>query len=116
MSEDEHIRTKEDVEARRDPVSPGNGPEVLIRPDERAGAEQGDSGTVPVDENERPWQRGIALSYRHKSVLAVPVDIQTAKLPRWRPRSVGDAGSASQDARVTTSSTSPTTPSATAPA
>ncbi len=32
MSEDEHVRTKEDLEARRDPVSPGNGPEVLIRP------------------------------------------------------------------------------------
>ena len=34
MSEDEHVRTKGDLEARRDPVSPGNGPEVLIRPDE----------------------------------------------------------------------------------
>ncbi len=97
MSEDEHVRTKEDLEARRDPVSPGNGPEVLTRPDERSGAEQNDSKTVPVDDDERPWRRGIALTYRHRSVLAVPVDIQTAELPRWRPRSVGDAGRASQD-------------------
>ena len=37
MSEDEHVRTKEDLEARRDPVSPGNGPEVLIRPDRALG-------------------------------------------------------------------------------
>jgi hypothetical protein len=28
MSEDEHVLTREDLEARRDPVSPGNGPEV----------------------------------------------------------------------------------------
>ena len=97
MSEDEHVRTKEDLEARRDPVSPGNGPEVLIRPDQRSGAEQDDSETVPVDGDERPWRRGIALTYRHRSVLAVPVDIQTAELPRWRPRSVGDAGRASED-------------------
>ena len=40
MSEDEHVRRKDDLEARRDPVSPGNGPEVLIRPDERSGVEQ----------------------------------------------------------------------------
>ncbi len=97
MSEDEHVRIKEDLEARRDPVGPGNGPEVLIRPDERSGAEQNDSKTVPVDDDERPWRRGIALTYRHRSVLAVPVDIQTAELPQWRPRSVGDAGRASQD-------------------
>ncbi len=97
MSEDEHVRTKEDLEARRDPVSPGNGPEVLIRPVEHSGAEQKDPETVPVDDDERPWRRGIALTYRHRSVLAVPVDIQTAELPRWRPRSVGDAGRASQD-------------------
>jgi hypothetical protein len=97
MNEDEHVRTKEDVEARRDPVRSGNEPELLIRPDERSGAEQGNSETVPVDDDERPWRRGIALTYRHKSVLAVPVDIQTAKLPRWRPRSVGDAGRASHD-------------------
>jgi hypothetical protein len=97
MTEDEHVRTKDNFEARPDPVSPGNGPEVLIRPDERAGAEQKDTKTVSVDDDERPWRRGIALTYRHRSVLAVPVDIQTAKLPRWRPRSVGDAGRASQD-------------------
>ena len=97
MSEDEQVRTNEDLEARRDPVRPGNGPEVLIRPDERSGADQNDSKTVPVDDDECPWRRGIALTYRHRAVLAVPVDIQTAKLPRWRPRSVGDAGRASQD-------------------
>jgi len=97
MSEDERVRTTDDLETGRDPVSPGKGPEVPIRPEKHLAADQEASETLPFEDDARPWRQDIALTYRRKAVLAVPVDIQTSKLPRWRPRSVGDIGRASQD-------------------
>ena len=63
---------------------------MLIRPD-IARTEEKDPETVAVDDDERPWRRGIAPTYRHKSVLAVLVDIQTAELDGG-PTSVGREG------------------------
>jgi hypothetical protein len=80
-----------------DPVSSLNGPDAQVS---GGGESHGDgvpTEATAVEDEPRPWRDGVALSYRHKSILTVPVDIQTRRLSRWRPRSVGDCGRASQD-------------------
>jgi len=53
--------------------------------------------TILPEEELRPWRGIMPLNYRRRVVLEVPVDIRTADLPRWKPRSIGDSGRASQD-------------------
>jgi hypothetical protein len=55
------------------------------------------STTIPPEQELRPWRGIMPLNYRRRVLLEVPVDIRTADLPRWKPRSIGDSGRASQD-------------------
>jgi hypothetical protein len=86
----------ESPEMRQDSASPVNGPGAQLPRDERSAADGEGPPTIPVEDEIRPWRSGVALSYRRKAIFAVPVDIQTAELPRWRPRSMGDYGRAPQ--------------------
>jgi len=72
----------ESPEMRRDSASLVNGPEAQLSQDAGSDADGEGPTTIPVEDDIRPWRSGVALSYQHKAIFAVPVDIQTAKLPR----------------------------------
>ncbi len=71
-----------------EPQAPGgSGPRADSAPSEPASAEG----------EPRPWRAAVIPSYHRKTLFAIPVEIQTRDLPRWRPRSLGGYGRASQD-------------------
>jgi hypothetical protein len=96
MSETDSTTAVESSQPQQDATSTVYGVGAWPHRDEKPTPTEEPSQTGPAEDEPRPWRDGVVLSYQYKAVFDVPVDLQTAELPRWRPRSIGDYGRAAQ--------------------
>jgi hypothetical protein len=97
MTEPDSTTAAESSQTQQEPTSSVYGLGAWPHRDEKPTPSEEPSQTDPAEDEPGPWRDGVVLSYKYKAVFEVPVDIQTAELPRWRPRSLGDYGRAAQD-------------------
>jgi hypothetical protein len=96
MPETDSTTAAENSQTQQDPTSSAYGGGSWPHQDEKPTQNEELSQTDPAEDEPRPWRDGVVLSYKYKAVFHVPVDLQTAQLPRWRPRSIGEYGRAAQ--------------------
>jgi hypothetical protein len=96
MSEMNRTTLAECNEGEQDLTDSANGVGARPHRDQNPTLQEEPATTRPADDEPRPWRDGFILSYKYQAIFDVPVDIRTADLPRWRPRSIGDYGRAGQ--------------------
>jgi hypothetical protein len=96
MPKSDSTTAAENSQPQRDATSPVYADVAWPRRDDKQTSSKDPSETGSAEDEPRPWRDGVVLSYQYKAVFDVPIDLQAAELPRWRPRSIGEYGRAAQ--------------------